>query len=91
LLRTTLIRFGDSEHILLLTVHHVVSDGWSMSVLFKELAAFYEAFLRENAGHWRLCRFNTPTLRLAAPVVAGRGAGQPVSFWKKQLGGRCQY
>ena len=46
LLRTTLIRFADSEHILLLTVHHVVSDGWSMSVLFKELAAFYEAFLR---------------------------------------------
>jgi amino acid adenylation domain-containing protein len=46
LLRTTLVRLGPVEHVLLLTVHHIVSDGWSMGVLFRELATLYGAFTR---------------------------------------------
>ncbi|MCP4663029.1 MAG: non-ribosomal peptide synthetase, partial [bacterium] len=33
LLRTTLVRLGDEEHLLLVTIHHIVSDGWSIGVL----------------------------------------------------------
>ena len=43
LLRGQLLRLGPQEHMLLLTVHHIVSDGWSMGVLLKELAALYRA------------------------------------------------
>ena len=43
LLRSQLLRLAPQEHVLLLTVHHIVSDGWSMGVLFKELAALYRA------------------------------------------------
>ncbi len=46
LLRTTLVRLADDDHLLLLTIHHVVSDVWSMGVLFRELGALYGAFSR---------------------------------------------
>ncbi|HEX7242821.1 MAG TPA: amino acid adenylation domain-containing protein, partial [Longimicrobiaceae bacterium] len=41
LLRTTLVRAGEGEHALLVCLHHVVSDGWSMGVFFRELSALY--------------------------------------------------
>ena len=43
LFRAVLLRLQRDEHILLLLMHHIVTDGWSMSVLFKELARLYEA------------------------------------------------
>ncbi|HEX9939429.1 MAG TPA: condensation domain-containing protein, partial [Longimicrobium sp.] len=46
LFRTRLLRLGDDDHVLVLAMHHVVSDGWSMGVLFGELSALYEAFAR---------------------------------------------
>jgi amino acid adenylation domain-containing protein len=44
LLRSTLLRLGAQDHVLLLNMHHIVSDGWSMGVFFRELSALYEAF-----------------------------------------------
>ncbi|HEX4494599.1 MAG TPA: amino acid adenylation domain-containing protein [Thermoanaerobaculia bacterium] len=44
LLRATLIRLSEQEHILLLVLHHAVTDGWSMGVLIREMAALYAAF-----------------------------------------------
>jgi hypothetical protein len=43
LMRVLLVRMGEEEHVLVLGMHHIVSDGWSMSVLVKELTALYEA------------------------------------------------
>ena len=42
LLRTQLVRLSDTDHALLLCVHHTVFDGWSFGVLLRELAAYYE-------------------------------------------------
>ncbi|MBW3570023.1 MAG: amino acid adenylation domain-containing protein, partial [Gemmatimonadetes bacterium] len=44
LFRASLLRLGEAEHVLLLCMHHVVSDGWSMGVLYRELSALYAAF-----------------------------------------------
>ena len=44
LLRGSLLRLDQEEHIVLLTMHHIVSDGWSMGVLVAEIGAIYEAF-----------------------------------------------
>ncbi len=44
LLRTSLLQLGGIEHVLLLTMHHIVSDGWSTGILMREFVAFYEAF-----------------------------------------------
>ncbi len=46
LLRATLLRCADAEHALLLTAHHIVSDGWSQGVLKRELSALYNAYAR---------------------------------------------
>ena len=43
-LRVRLFRLGELEHILLLTLHHIVTDDWSTSVLIRELGALYEAY-----------------------------------------------
>ncbi|AWV08512.1 non-ribosomal peptide synthetase [Marilutibacter maris] len=45
-LRCTLVRLGDEEHALLLTLHHIASDGWSNEVLVRECLAGYSAHLR---------------------------------------------
>ncbi|HEX2211317.1 MAG TPA: amino acid adenylation domain-containing protein, partial [Longimicrobium sp.] len=44
LFRPALLRLGADDHVLLLTMHHVVSDEWSMGVLYRELSALYEAY-----------------------------------------------
>jgi amino acid adenylation domain-containing protein/non-ribosomal peptide synthase protein (TIGR01720 family) len=41
LLRVTVLRLADQEHLLLLTLHHIVSDGWSSGILVRELAELY--------------------------------------------------
>src|SRR2546423_603084 len=45
LFRATLFRLGDQEHILTLTMHHIISDGWSTTILWRELSQLYTAFL----------------------------------------------
>jgi amino acid adenylation domain-containing protein len=45
LFRVSLVRLADQEHVLLVTMHHIVTDGWSMGgVFFRELATLYRAF-----------------------------------------------
>ena len=44
LLRVQLLQLDSSEHILLLTLHHIVADGWSIGVLLRELGTLYTAF-----------------------------------------------
>jgi amino acid adenylation domain-containing protein len=48
MLRPTLIRLNDREHILLLVMHHIASDGWSVGILFREFASFYAGFAAGN-------------------------------------------
>jgi amino acid adenylation domain-containing protein len=50
LVRARLLRFGEAEHVLLFTMHHIVSDIWTMGVLVRELAALYAAFARGEAS-----------------------------------------
>ncbi|MFJ8623308.1 amino acid adenylation domain-containing protein, partial [Kitasatospora sp. NPDC093550] len=50
LVRGSLLRLGPDEHLLLLTLHHTVSDGWSFRVLFEELNVLYTAFDRGEAS-----------------------------------------
>ena len=50
LLRVKLLRLGQQEHIVLLTIHHIISDGWSIGVLVEELATLYQAFCNGQAS-----------------------------------------
>ncbi|MCP3144885.1 non-ribosomal peptide synthetase [Pyxidicoccus xibeiensis] len=88
LLRTGLLRLGEQEHVLLVTMHHIVSDAWSLSVLIREVATLYEAF---SAGR----PSPLPELPIQYADYASqqrewlRGdvlAGQ-LAYWKRQLDG----
>ena len=46
LLRVTLLQLSETKYWLLLTVHHIVADGWSIGVLFRELSLLYNAFIQ---------------------------------------------
>ena len=49
MLRALLIRLADERHILVLTIHHIAFDGWSLGILFKELSHLYRAFAQGAA------------------------------------------
>lgn len=46
LFRSCLVRLGDTEHVVLFTIHHIIVDAWSIEILSRELAVFYDAFCR---------------------------------------------
>jgi amino acid adenylation domain-containing protein len=51
LLRFNLLRLADDEHVLLATLHHIVGDAWSLSVLIDEFVAHYTAYCKGNDLH----------------------------------------
>jgi hypothetical protein len=88
LLRDQLISLAETEHVLLLTQHHIVSDGWSVGVLIRELSQLYSAFCQGRADP-------LPALKIqyADYAVWQRAHAQDesvqadIAYWKRQLGG----
>ena len=86
LLRAKLLRLRETEHALLLTMHHIVSDGWSMGVFVRELAALYEAYLAGRPSP-------LPELPIQYADFAawqrgwlqGERLEEQLSYWKAQL------
>ncbi len=86
LVRARLVRLGRNEHVLLLTLHHIICDGWSMAVLRQEVAQQYEA-LRAGAA----CELAPLPVQFAEYAIAQREDGTgPVAaadreYWRTQL------
>jgi len=86
LLAVWLLRLSAQEHILLLTMHHIISDGWSLGVLLYELGVLYEAFSQGQPSA-------LPDLPLQYTDYAGwqsqwlqSEAGQAqLAYWTRQL------
>nr|WP_205522819.1 non-ribosomal peptide synthetase [Myxococcus eversor] len=88
LLRALLLRLGEQEQVLLLNMHHIVSDGWSMGVLIREVGALYETF---STGQ--------PSSLPELPVqyadysvwqrswLQGEALESQLSWWRRQLAG----
>jgi amino acid adenylation domain-containing protein len=88
LLRVGLLRVSEREQVLLVTMHHIVSDGWSADVLFRELAALYEAFQRGEASP--LPELPVQYADYAAwqrEWLRGEVLEEQLRYWKKQLEG----
>jgi alpha-ketoglutarate-dependent taurine dioxygenase len=87
-LRLKLLRTAPEEHILLLTMHHIVADGWSMGILIRELATLYEAF---SAG--RPSPLTELPLQYADYAAWQRewlksdSFASQLAYWKQQLAG----
>ena len=50
LMRTSLLRLDEDEHVLLINMHHIISDGWSFAVLVQELETLYTAFVEDGGA-----------------------------------------
>jgi len=88
LLRAVLVRLADDDHWLLLTMHHIVSDGWSMGIFAKELSNIYEALLTHR-------EIDLPELQVQYPDFAewqrewlqGEVLEEQLGYWLKSLAG----
>jgi len=88
LVRVTLLRLKENSHVLLLTIHHIVTDGWSGSIFWHELSVLYKAF---SSGQ--------PSPLADLPIqyadfavwqcqwLKGKTLETQIAYWKKQLTG----
>ncbi|HET9182779.1 MAG TPA: amino acid adenylation domain-containing protein [Candidatus Angelobacter sp.] len=88
LLRGVLIRLGEREHILALTIHHIVVDEWSVAVLHREMALLYAAYVQgqESPLHEMPMQYADYTLWQTQWMKAEVFARQ-MDYWKNQLAG----
>jgi len=88
LLRAALLRISDEEHVLLLVIHHIASDGWSIGVLARELGILYSAFLRgEKSPLDELQIQYGDYAAWQRSNLRGETLEKLVGFWKRQLEG----
>jgi amino acid adenylation domain-containing protein len=86
LFRASLLRLAPEEHVLLLTAHHIVSDGWSTGVLYRELAVLYRAFRAgQPPGLAPLPMQYTAFAAWQRERLRGKVLGEQLRYWKRQL------
>ena len=86
LVRASLLCLGETEHILLFTLHHIISDGWSIAILVREFITLYEAYRAGLASP-------LPELTIQYADYAiwqrewlqGERLEQQISYWKQHL------
>lgn len=87
LFRARLVRIGDEEHVLLLTMHHLVTDGWSMGILIGEVAALYGAFSKgEHSPLSDLPIQYSDFAEWQREALSGKKSESLLDYWKGQLG-----
>ena len=99
LLRVTLLRLDDEQHVLLLTMHHIVSDGWSIGIFIREFCALYN---KKGSNDVSLKGPGTTEVVTTLPSLeiqyadfaywqrqwlTGEVLESQVSYWKEQLAG----
>ncbi len=88
LLRVTLFRLGVEDHVVLVVLHHIISDAWSLSLLWQEIASLYRSFLAQKPAslpdlpiqyadfaHWQ------------RRSMSGDALEGQLAYWKQQLAG----
>ena len=88
MLRASLLRVADTEHVLLILIHHIAADAWSLNILYKELEQLYTTFTGSRTD-------SLPPLPSQYTEIAARqrrafndaAAERQLAFWKKQLAG----
>ena len=88
LLRSSLVRLGTEDHLLLLTLHHIVADGWSMSLLFRELGALYAAFVAGRPSPLPELSIQYADYSIwQRERLRGEALARLLAYWRRQLAG----
>ena len=88
LLRAGLLRLGEQEHVLILNMHHIVSDGWSIGILLRELTALYKSFVQDEPSPLPELPIQYADFALwQRQWLEGQVLESQLSYWKRQLEG----
>ncbi|MBV9107910.1 MAG: AMP-binding protein, partial [Gemmatimonadetes bacterium] len=88
LFRAALLQLGAEDHVLLLSMHHIVGDGWSMGVFFRELSALYEAY--REGGESPLPELPVQYADYAVwqrEHLRGEALERQLAYWRERLAG----
>ncbi len=86
MLRAKLLRLTPTAHVLLLTLHHIASDGWSIGVLLRELSTLYEAFVDGSPSPLpKLPIQYADFAQWQRQWLQGEVLDQQLTYWKQQL------
>ncbi|HEY6549033.1 MAG TPA: amino acid adenylation domain-containing protein, partial [Vicinamibacteria bacterium] len=88
LVRLLLLRLGEQDHALLLGMHHIVSDGWSMGVFLRELGALYGALLAGRPSPLPELAIQYADFALwQREWLTGEVLEEQLAYWRRQLAG----
>jgi amino acid adenylation domain-containing protein len=86
LLRLGLARLSEDEHVLAVTMHHIISDGWSVGVLIREVCALYEAYSRGEESPLPELTVQYGDFAIwQREWLQGEVLDQQLSYWRDQL------
>jgi Condensation domain len=87
LFRVRLLRLGAEEHVMLFSMHHIISDEWSLGVLVRELATLYEAFCQDRPSPLpELPIQYADFARWQREWLQGEALESQLAYWRHQLG-----
>jgi amino acid adenylation domain-containing protein len=87
LIRGRLLKLAEQEHVLLMTMHHIVSDGWSIGVLVRELGALYRAFSQGQADPLPVLKIQYADYALWQRQWQQESMQAELTYWQQQLQG----
>ncbi|HEY0733787.1 MAG TPA: condensation domain-containing protein, partial [Herpetosiphonaceae bacterium] len=88
LLRMDLLRLSPHEHLFLLTIHHIIFDGWSIGVFLRELTLLYEAFVKDQPVPLHELPIQYADFAIWQRAwLQGDVLQQQLSYWQRQLDG----
>jgi len=88
LLKITLVNRGEKEFVVLFTLHHIISDGWSMELLLNELTQLYRAFLTGMASPLQPLPIQYADFAAwQRQWLQGEVLDKQLGYWRQQLGG----
>jgi amino acid adenylation domain-containing protein len=86
LFRTTLLQLNDESHILLVNMHHIISDGWSIGVFIRELVTLYEAFSKDEPSPLRPLTIQYADFaHWQRQWLTGEMLQTQIDYWQQQL------
>jgi len=89
LIRGTLIEGSATEWLLVITLHHILADGWSLGIIGRDLNRFYQAFASGGRPEWAASQFQYEDfVKWEAEWLAGEEAAQQLAYWKERLSGQ---
>lgn len=88
LLRSMLVRCAPRDHVLVLTAHHIVADGWSMTVFLHELSTLYAAFRDHRSSPLGALPVQYPDFaRWQRQRLEGEDLSDQLAYWRRELAG----